>query len=334
MRPHQLEQFLELSNWQMASRLLLAGDASPRRYQRLTAQDGTTRILMDAPPERCGTLEPFLNAAAHLADLGFSTPIIMAVEPAAGFILMEDLGDAIYARVIEDNPSSETELYNCAIESLAALHTHQAPTSIPPYSPKLQAELASLSLEWYSYFAINEKANPEIIDAFHDTMAGLIAELTGPVVFTHRDFHAENLIWLPERSGIRRVGLLDFQDAMQSHPAYDLVSLVEDARRDISNHLRQTCVQNYCDLSGFCEETMNHSLAVCGAQRNLRILGVFARLAIRDRKLGYLKFIPRVWNHLQRDLSHPALNILQDIVTLSIPPPTNSVLAKLEQAPA
>lgn len=334
MRQRKLEQFLELSNWQIASRLPLAGDASPRRYQRLTGQDGTTRILMDAPPEHCGTLEPFLNAAAHLTDLGFSTPTIMAVEHAAGFILMEDLGDAIYARVIEEYPSSETELYNCAIESLVTLHTYRAPTSIPPYSPKLQAELASLSLEWYSCFAINEEANPEIIHAFRDTMIGLIAGLTGPVVFTHRDFHAENLIWLPERAGVRRVGLLDFQDAMQWHPAYDLVSLLEDARRDVSNDLRQTCVQNYCDLSGAREEKMNHSLAVCGAQRNLRILGVFARLAIRDRKLGYLKLIPRVWSHLQRDLSYPALSTLKDIVTLSIPPPTDSVLAKLEKTSA
>lgn len=329
MRVQLRNEFIQSTRWHVDSHAPLAGDASPRRYQRLTGRDGTTRILMDAPPDHCGPLTPFLKASAHLNGLGFSVPEIFAVDEEQGWILMEDLGDAIYARVLETQPSSESELYLSAIKLLAALHAHPTPVAFKPYTPKMQADLSALSFEWYHRWAIDESVHPSVIENMCELIVNLISYLGEPEVFTHRDFHAENLIWLPDRQGVRSVGLLDFQDGMRFHPAYDLISLIEDARRDVSLEIRQECTRFYCELSGMSENVLDYALSLCGAQRNLRIIGVFARLAIRDGKHQYLQLLPRVWHHLRHDLSHPSLVELKNIIISALPPPSPSVLERL-----
>ena len=331
MRESALKRLLEQSGWQGAESRPLAGDASLRRYIRLLKRGGTSCILMDAPPENCGPQDPFISAAGHLAGLGFSAPKIIAADRDAGFILMEDLGDDIFARVAERCPETESEMYAAAIECLASLYAARDPGPFPPYTPEMQADFAALSFEWYCT-ASGGSTGSSVLERFLGTVRDLISGLRGPEVFTHRDFHAENLIWLPGRSGVRRVGLLDFQDAVRFHPAYDLVSILEDARRDLSEELRQQCIRKYCSLTGSGEADLQRDLAICGAQRNLRIVGIFAQLAVRDGKLGYLNLLPRVWGHLQRDLSHPALSSLAAIVNSQIPAPTKSVVSALRNA--
>ena len=149
-----------------------------------------------------------------------------------------------------------------------------------------------------------------------------------PAVTVLRDYHAENLIWLPEREGARRAGLLDFQDAWIGHRAYDLVSLLQDARRDVSEETAAACMRHYLDGSGLDAERFEAACAVLGAQRNLRILGVFARLAVTRGNPRYIDLVPRVWHHLERDLAHPALAEVRRILDV-LPAPTPSVLERL-----
>ena len=327
-----LSGLLKSVGWSDSERVPLTGDASQRRYERLCRNhDGAVCILMDAPPESCGSIEPFLFATQYLRGLGYSAPAVMAEDRDAGYLLLEDLGDAVYARIIRERPNDEAELYDAAIDLLAELREAQAPDGFPPYLPDAQADLAALSFDWYRRAAISEPAPNGVTDRFRQIIRELVAGLGGPTVFIHLDYHAENLIWLPERQGVRRVGLLDYQDGALGHPAYDLVSILEDARRDVSEALRKREIRRYCERTGSSEPDLLQALAISGAQRNLRIVGVFARLAVRDGKLGYLDLIPRVWNHLQGDLSHPALAELALVVNRWLPPPTGSVLQSLRK---
>ena len=331
-RESALSNLLNSAGWSGAERMPLAGDASKRRYERLSLKgDAAACILMDAPPESCGPVEPFLAVTRFFRGLGYSAPAIIAVDQVAGFVLLEDLGDAVYAKILAGKPHEEINLYDAAIDLLADLKETPAPGCFPLYSPEMQADFAALAFEWYRRFACPEPAPAEVADRFLETVRELIAGLGGPVVFLHRDYHAENLLWLPERQGIRRVGLLDYQDGALGHPSYDLVSILEDARRDVSDAVRTRSIQRYCAKTGTDEADLLRHLATSGAQRNLRIVGVFARLAVRDRKRHYLDLLPRVWGHLQRDLSHPGLAPLAELVERWLPPPTDTVLRRLRE---
>lgn len=324
------KHFLNSAGWGNSSFLPLAGDASRRKYDRLASSDGKTCILMDAPPNLCGTSQPFIQVTNYLLGLGLSSPIIISADTDNGFILMEDLGDELFAKIADRCSKTEIELYDASIKLLAKLHKSPVPNFLPTYTPDKQANLAMLSLEWYGQSANGESYSADIVDDFIQILKDLIGNLSGPEVFTHRDFHAENLTWLSERKDVRRVGILDFQDAVRFNRAYDLVSILQDARRDVPPILSKRCIINYCELSGASEEQLSQEMAVCGAQRNLRILGVFVRLACRDGKSGYLKLLPRVWGHLQKNLSQPSLNKLAEVVRKQIPPPTRQVLDRLK----
>lgn len=306
----------------------LAGDASNRRYLRLPGA-----VVMDAPPERGEDTGPFLALTHWLRAAGFSAPEIIAADPARGFLMLEDLGDALFARVAGAVP--EADLYAAAIDLLAELRCLPVPATIahphgahdlPPYDAAALAREAALVTEWYL-----EDASPDLRAEYDALVAGATAEVAGSrEVVVLRDYHAENLIWLPERSGTARVGLLDYQDALAGHPAYDLVSLLEDARRDTSAELRAAMTARYLDRTGADQEAFGAAYAALGAQRNLKIVGIFARLCLRDGKRGYLRLIPRVWDHLMRDLAHPELAPLRDWVARWLPPPELEVLARLE----
>ena len=327
-RDSLIDSFLATTDWRNAKRGPLAGDASNRRYLRLE-MNGETAVLMDAPPEKGEDVRPFVKIDTHLCDLGLSAPRVLASDPINGFLLLEDLGDDLFARVMEHSPELETPLYQAATDLLVDLHRHPAPADLKPYSPDFMAEMAALAYRWYLRgldLPYEEKA-----DRF-ETHFRSVLETHAPEceVLIQRDYHAENLLWLPDRSGSARVGLLDFQDALVGHRAYDLVSLLQDARRDVPAQIETRMTARYLKATGLEEKAFRAAYHVLGAQRNLRIVGVFARLSMHFGKPHYVDLIPRVWAYLQRDLTHPALAETRYLLLDDLPEPTPDQLQKLK----
>jgi aminoglycoside/choline kinase family phosphotransferase len=305
---------------------MLAGDASNRKYFRLHRPDGSTAVLMDADPAKGEDVRPFVHVARHLSGLGLSAPRLLAADDRNGFLLLEDLGDALFARVIPAAPDLEIPLYQAATEALITLHAHPVASGLKAYDAATMTPLAGLAWVWYRRGILGDQAG---IVPFSTAFAPLLAQIapTQPVMIL-RDYHAENLLWLPDRTGAARVGLLDFQDAMTGHPAYDLVSLLQDARRDVPASVERAMIAHYIGRTGQ-EAGFDAAYHLLGVQRNLRILGVFARLSLRDAKPHYINLIPRVWGHLDRSLSHPALAPVADLIRHSLPEPTPDLLQRL-----
>jgi len=316
--------FVAQTDWAGAEWTPLAGDASNRRYLRLH-MDGQSAVLMDAPPERGEDVTSFITIADHFAQLGLSAPRILAQDADLGFLLLEDLGDDLYARVLAREPALEEALYTAAVGALAHLHKAPVPHGLAAYDAPMMAGLAALVFDWYA-------GTPDSVGrmAAHDVMQRLLEKYAPEHdVLIQRDYHAENLLWIPERAGAARVGLLDFQDAMAGHRAYDLVSLLHDARRDVPAETERAMIAHYLCLTGRDAARFDAAYHVLGAQRNLRIVGVFARLCLRDGKDHYVDLIPRVWALLQRDLVHPALAELRPLVAEHLPEPSPEYLTKL-----
>ncbi len=329
VRATEKATFLAQSGWADADIRLLAGDASNRRYDRLTKANGERAVLMDAPAEKGEDVRPFQRIADHLLSVGLSAPRILQADPNKGFLLIEDLGDTIYARILERDPSLETSIYEAATDVLLELHRHPTP-QLDHYSADVSAPLAALAFDWYQKGvkgSVDTVAKSEFAQAMHAALAPLD---DADQVLIQRDYHAENLIWLPERTGLARVGLLDFQDAMLGHPAYDLVSILQDARRDVSPDVVGVMIERFMAGSAHADSTFPSAFAVLGAQRNLRILGVFARLCLRDGKAHYIDLIPRVWGHIQTNLDHPALSQVAAVVKDQLPAPTPEILNTLK----
>lgn len=342
-RDAKIREFLKAAGWPDARTAPLAGDASNRRYLRIHRTSGDGGVLMDAPPERGENVVPFVAMTQWLGQLGLSVPHVLHADFAAGLLLLDDLGDDLFARHLEGHPDQEADLYRAAIDVLVELSAHTPPqqigfgqgeTVLPSYDRAVLDREAGLAIEWYLPTASGV--------AVSDTMAAdyraLVQRATGNVedsrdVVVLRDYHAENLIWLPDRDSNARVGLLDYQDALSGHPAYDLVSLLEDARRDTPPALQRAMVDTYLTLRPEIEAgAFRAAYAALGAQRNLKIIGIFARLAIRDGKPRYLDLIPRVWAHLCTDLAHPDLGFLREWVEAHVPAPDARVLTRLKGA--
>lgn len=313
-------RFLSDAGWGAAGRAALAGDASARRYERL-ALDRRRAVLMDASPGLGESTERFARMARWLSGHGYSAPEILGEDHAEGFLLLEDLGDALFARLLAADPPREAELYAAATDFLVDLHRHPAPDFIAPLDAAGLADLAALMPRWY-LTGIGAAGNPQA-EAVPDLIGAAFDRLgDGRIVTALRDFHAENLIWLPERSGHARLGLLDFQDAVATHPAYDLVSLLQDARRDVSEATEAAMIARYVAARALEPASFGAIYALLGAQRALRIAGIFARLTLRDGKAHYLDYLPRVWRCLDRNLAHPALGDLARAVHEGLPAPT------------
>ena len=309
--------FLARAGWGDARAEPLAGDASARRYTRLRLGEATA-VLMEDPG---GDVARFARLARHLSGLGLSAPRVLAEDAAGACLLLEDLGDGLLARLATDG-AAEKRLYLAATDALLALHGHPPPPGLPLADP---ARLARMTDPAFLHYA----QAPEMAEPAIAAFESLLDRHARPAdVMVLRDFHAENILHLAERAGPARAGLLDFQDAMQGHRAYDLVSLIEDARRDVSDSSAETCIRHYLDATGLAEVPFRAALAVLGAQRNLRILGVFARLAASRGKPAYLGLLPRVWAHLQADLRHPALAPLRPLLA-GLPEPTPAHLQRL-----
>lgn len=318
--------FLAAHGWGDARRHFLAGDASDRSYERLTR--GTeSAVLMDAPPGKGDDPAQFVSIAAYLTSIGLSPPAILAQDLSLGFLLIEDLGDALFARVLDGDPSRETVLYRAATDVLVHLHAHPAPLGLPDFSAQNWATAAAFALDWYAFAATGTRPeSAAFITCLTDT---LLRHADGPRVMILRDYHAENLLLLPGRHGVAAVGLLDFQLAQMGQPGYDLVSLVQDARRDVSPAVASDMLKHFATFTGRDLALFQTSCAVLGAQRALRILGVFARLCLVGGKPAYLRLMPRVWAQLQTNLAHPALADLRLICGRILPPPTDAVLKKI-----
>ncbi len=319
------DAFLQQAGWHDAVRGPLAGDASFRRYERLRRDNGgSSAVLMDAPPPQ-EDVRPFVHIARWLDSHGFSAPRILAEDVGNGFLLLEDLGDDLYARLLRQDRNDGTRadeetLYAAAIDVLLALRDHPA-ASLAPYDANRLVEEALLFIDWYLPALTGSPADTATRESFAALWQSLAPEAVAqnPVTVL-RDFHAENLLWLPGRQGKARVGLLDFQDAVAGHPAYDLVSLLEDARRDVPPDLAERMLQRYIGAAGASDAAFRRAYAILGAQRNIRILGVFTRLWKRDGKPGYQAFMPRMWGLVERDLAHPALADLRTWMDRTVPP--------------
>lgn len=328
-RDTQLQAFLTLSGWAKAPRSTLAGDASNRRYDRLDHPELGRAVLMDAPPSKGEDTRPFIKIATHLRNAGLSAPQIIARDTTHGFLIIEDLGDDLFARVLERDPAPEHTLYIAATDALKAAQDAAPPQDLHPYGAEAMAQTGRLAADWYLKFTTPDA--PDIGQELQDRLRALLTtHLTGPEVLVQRDYHAENLLWLPQRDGPARVGLLDFQDAMLGHPAYDLASLLKDARRDVDPVVQQACIDHFITQTGADPYAFKAAYAACSAQRNLRIVGVFARLCIRDGKPHYPDLLPRVWANLISDFEHPALQEFGTWVTNILPPPTPQIIARIK----
>ncbi len=308
-RDDVIGSFLARHGWDPGSRRRLAGDASFRRYDRLAA-DHRRAVLMDAPPPQ-EDVRPFVHIARHLAGLGYSAPRLLAVDAEAGLLLLEDLGDDTFTRLLATGVA-EASLYGLAIDLLIDLHGRGAaaiPAGLAPYDdPRLLTEALLLS-DWY----IPEMIGGRLPEAEREAYAGLWRELfplarAVPDSLVLRDFHVDNLMRLEGRPGIAACGVLDFQDAVAGPLTYDLMSLLEDARRDIDPSLVAAMRARY--LAAFPRldaAAFDLSWRVLAAQRHAKVIGIFTRLARRDGKPIYLQHIPRVWRLLEAALDHPQL---------------------------
>lgn len=305
-------KFLAASDWRDTGLQPLSQDASFRRYFRL---EGGPRpaMLMDAPPPQ-EDVQPFVTVARHLRRMGFSAPEIIAEDVANGFLLIEDFGDDTFTRRLNAG-ANEHQLYALATDTLIALHSHADVTDVdvPPYDAKALTREADLLIEWFLPAVTGKPVDAGAADSYRDIWRSLfpLAD-TIPPTLVLRDFHVDNLMELPGRKGSAACGLLDFQDALIGSPAYDLVSLVADARRDVTQPVRDAMMNRYlAAFPGIDRDQFMAAAAMLSAQRNCKIIGIFTRLMVRDSKSVYLKHIPRVWRLLEADLRHPALAPIQ-----------------------
>ncbi len=306
-----IADFLARHGFAAARALPLAQDASFRRYLRL-AGGPRPAVLMDAPPPE--DVRPFLRIAAHLAGLGLSAPEIIAADPAAGLVLEEDLGDSLFAARLDRAPPSDPPaadvlaLFDAAIDTLANLQRAAPPPDLPAWDSRaMTAATLDPLFDWWWPVTFGapapDAARADIAAALRATLAPLEH---APKGFVHRDFFAGNLLWLPERVGQRRVGILDFQSAALGHPAYDLVSLVQDARRDLPASLTEHAVARLLAARPELDPAAFRTVfAACAAQRHLRVATQWVRLARRDQRPQYLAHGPHTWRLLAAALRHP-----------------------------
>jgi N-acetylmuramate 1-kinase len=345
-----LRQFLDHSGLTEARRRRMAGDASIRSYARLTSDDGAM-ILMNFPRRPDGPalydgksysaavhlaedVKSFVAVANGLRERGFSAPSIRHADLDSGFLITEDFGSA---ELVEgDPPQPIPERYEAATDVLAVLHREGLPDTLP-LAPQLDYPIPTfdteallvevgLMLEWYLPDR-GVQASDEMRAEFGAMWRNFLEKpVAAGNTWVLRDFHSPNLIWLGERTGILRVGIIDFQDAVLGPAAYDLVSLLQDARIDVPEALELTLLTRYIKArlasdQNFDPADFAEHYAIMSAQRNTRLLGTFARLNRRDGKPQYLRHQPRIWTYLGRSLAHPALSVVRDWYAANVPPP-------------
>ncbi len=302
--------FLDGCGWGGARLAPLAGDASFRRYYRLGG-NGRRAVLMDAPPPQEDVV-PYIAVSQLLRRLGFSAPEVFAEDRARGFLLIEDFGDDTYTRLL-DRGTDEPALYALAVDTLIELQRAveaRGSPDLPPYDAERLLGEASLLVDWYVPAALGEPLSAARHNEYLDLWRTLLPQAALPgQTLVLRDYHVDNLMLLPDRCGVQGCGLLDFQDAVCGPPSYDLVSLLDDARRDVPAELRRQMTERYlAAFPALDRVAFLRSAAILAAQRNCKILGIFTRLWRRDGKPRYLVHLPRIWRLLEQELAHPALD--------------------------
>lgn len=343
-RERDLVHFLEEAGWANASRSHLSGDASHRRYERVSFGDGRRAVLMDDPTDPLdapletspeGNQKSY-GEIAHLASgcrafaaignrlraEGLSAPELLGFDFDKGFLLVEDLGDALFAPLINEAEvplKRESGLYAGAVQALVYHHRQKCPSalplpdgsaySLPHYDPAALQIEADLLLDWYAPARLSKTLDDAARKSFRAIWSDLFHYLeTDRPALILRDFHSPNLLELPGREGVASIGIIDYQDGLLGHPAYDLMSLLQDARRDVPAELEERLIDGYlAERSDLNPDPFRAAYAVLGAQRASKIIGIFCRLWKRDGKDHYLIHLPRMWVYLERNLSHPAL---------------------------
>lgn len=316
-----IARLIHRAGWADARVVPLAGDASSRRYFRLLDGDRSA-VLMDAAP---GTTGPYVAMTQWLRSRDLHAPEILGADQVEGLLLLQDLGDDLVARVLQDDPTLAPRIYDRMTDLLVGLHGHAPPDFVLRLNGAELARQAGLFAEYYPPAAGAPGMGAQvaaIIQMLHKDLAEDITPVLGL-----RDFHAENLIW----RGDAPLGILDFQDAVAVHPAYDLVSGLQDARRDVDPAIEAAQIDRYVTARGLDPDRFRAAYALLGAQRNLRIMGIFTRLAQLEGKRRYLAFMPRVWALIQRDVAHPALAPLAAALQ-GVPAPTPQVIERIAAA--
>lgn len=319
-----MDEFLSRIGWQDATRRMLAGDASFRRYERVHFGERIA-VLMDAPPP-WEDVRPFMAVTQLLAGCDVTVPSIIAADEAQGFLLLEDLGDGSFTRLLRAEPAREQALYLAAMDALITLRRAsevQASSfalALPPYDKSVYLREAALFAEWFlPQMHGLEKARALRSEYLAIWEAILNATPVNQHCLVHRDYHADNLFWLANRAGHHAVGMIDYQDALWGDAAYDVASLLEDARRDVSEETVALCLTHYRQATGEDAASFAQRYSVIAAQRNAKIIGIFARLCVRDGKAHYLEYLPRVWAHFMRDIAHPSLAPLRAFIEAQVP---------------
>jgi aminoglycoside/choline kinase family phosphotransferase len=313
--PSGLETFVQSAGWGDAAIEAIPGDASFRRYFRLRrgGSGDDTAMLMYAPPPTEDPA-PFLKVADWLRAHDMRGPEIYAKDAGKGWVLTEDFGDDRMRERLDEHPQQESAIYTGAIDALVQLHSKPA-GPFEAYDMVVYQREAALLTEWYCPAAGLTVDENGAAAAWEASLAPMMQRQT-PGVTVLRDYHAENIMLLPQEEQ----GLIDFQDALVGHPAYDLVSLLQDARRDVSLDLEEAMLDHYLSAANVSStQDFLADYARLGAQRNAKIVGIFTRLAKRDGKPRYLSMIPRVWAAMERDLAHPALAPVADWFAKNIP---------------
>jgi aminoglycoside/choline kinase family phosphotransferase len=314
--PPYAPEFLAASGWGGAQILPLAGDASFRRYFRVVEGDRSA-VLMDAPPPHEDP-RPFIAVAEWLVSRGLSAPEIIARDLDKGLLLLGDFGNVRLRETLDTDPQRERELYERATDVLLHLHAHAPMEGLPVHGLDQWLTELELFLEWYCPAVGAEVDADAYRSAWREVLAPVAIDGLGPVTVL-RDYHAENIMLVGDREGVAHFGLLDFQDALAGHPAYDLASVLEDARRDVSPDIESLMIERYVGASGN-RGAFERAYWALAAQRNTRILGVFTRLWKRDGKPGYRRFQPRMWGLLERDLARPELRPVREWFDANIRP--------------
>jgi N-acetylmuramate 1-kinase len=309
--PEGLNQFLEIYGWNGSDVTLLAADASFRRYFRAVRSDGRRAVIMDAPPPHEDP-RPFIKVAKYLTEQELRGPEIIGLDLDRGLVLLEDFGDIRMREHLDDYPDQESEIYRAAIDTLALL-SRKPPANLAPYDMDAYFREVRLLTEWYVP-AMGLHVDAKGFEACWNAALMPIAGTEHRKTTVLRDYHAENIMLLADGTQ----GIIDFQDALIGHAAYDLVSLLQDARRDVSAKLEAEMLGYYASLVRTDDDFRAH-YALLGAQRNTKIIGIFTRLWKRDGKARYLGFLDRMWSYLERDLEHPALAQLKQWFDVNIP---------------
>lgn len=319
-----IESFLRKAGWESAERVVLAGDLSARRYIRLTRRNGESAVLMDAPPERDSSTSAFVLMTGWLREAGMSAPEIYFGAPEQGLLLLEDFGNMKISELVEGAVEIQREIFDLAFELLLKIRKLPCPALSVPTPQKL-VEATRLADQWYPGI------DSSLLSGFRQRLETVLLELVSEdASVSLRDFHMDNLMWLPDRDGFGKLGLLDYQDAFIVHPVYDLVSLLTDARTEVKADLRADMLARYAMLSCDNPDRLEIAFAAFSAQRNLRILGIFARAAKLFGKPAHIHKLPRVHSYLMEAISHPVFAEGGYLASEAIPFPSPALLDSFE----